>query len=102
MVGGFRLFFTLSSLSLSLLAAAVYAREESDPSSPPVAEIKPVIDMFHGTKVIDNYRWLEHGNSPETQKWVAEEMSYTRGILDHLAGRAAINQRLTQLLSIGS
>src|SRR5580658_4038583 len=100
MSGGFRLFLILSSLSL--LAAAVYAGEDSNPSSPPVAEIRPVIDMFHGTKVIDNYRWLEHGNSPETQKWVAEEMAYTRGMLDHLAGREAIHKRLTDLLSIGS
>ena len=38
--------------------------------------------MFHGTKVVDNYRWLEDGNSPETQKWVEEEMAYTRGMLD--------------------
>ena len=58
--------------------------------------------MFHGTKVVDKYRWLEDGKSPATQKWVEEEMAYTRGVLDRLAGREAIHQRLTQLLSIGS
>ena len=59
-------------------------------------------DMFHGTRVIDNYRWLENGNSPETQKWVEEEMSYTRGMLDPLPGRDSLHKRLTELLSIGS
>ncbi len=68
----------------------------------PQTAVKPVIDMYHGTKVLDNYRWLENGNSPETQKWVEEEMVYTRSMLDRLAGREAIHQRLTQLLSIGS
>jgi prolyl oligopeptidase len=108
MAGGLRLFLIFSSLSLSLLllAAAVYAGDDSQsstaPSAPPVAEVKPVADMFHGTRVVDNYRWLEDGNSPETQQWVAQEMAYTRGTLDHLAGRDAIQKRLTELLSIGS
>jgi prolyl oligopeptidase len=108
MAGGLRLFLIFSSLSLSLflLAAAVYAGDDSQsstaPSAPPVAEVKPVADLFHGTRVVDNYRWLEDGNSPETQQWVAQEMAYTRGTLDHLAGRDAIQKRLTDLLSIGS
>jgi prolyl oligopeptidase len=106
MAGGLRLFLIFSSLSLFLLAAAVYAGDDSQsstaPSAPPVAEVKPVADMFHGTRVVDNYRWLEDGNSPETQQWVAQEMAYTRGTLDHLAGRDAIQKRLTELLSIGS
>ena len=95
--------FVIALSSLFLAAAAVYAGDDSKSSSgPPHTEVKPVIDMFHGTKVLDNYRWLENGNSPETQKWVEQEMSYTRGMLDRLAGRDAIHKRLTELLSIGS
>ena len=103
MSGGLRLFFALSSLLL--VATAMYAADDSKspvPSAPPQAEVKPVIDILHGTKVLENYRWLEDGNSPETKKWVAQEMTYTRGILDRLAGRDAIHKRLTDLLSIGS
>jgi prolyl oligopeptidase len=103
MSGGLRLFFALSSLLL--VATAMYAADDSKspvPSAPPQAEVKPVIDILHGTKVLDNYRWLEDGNSPETKKWVEQEMTYTRGILDRLAGRDAIHKRLTDLLSIGS
>jgi prolyl oligopeptidase len=99
-----RLFSALSFIFL--LAAAVYAGDgsttSSTPSAPPKAAEKPVIDMFHGTKVLDNYRWLEDGKNPETQKWVEREMAYTRGILDRLAGRDTIHKRLTGLLSIGS
>jgi prolyl oligopeptidase len=104
MSGGLRLFAALSSLLL--LAAAVYARDDSKssstPSAPPKAAEKPVIDMFHGTKVLDNYRWLEDGKNPDTQKWVEQEMAYTHGILDRLPGRDVIHNRLTELLSIGS
>ena len=99
-----RLFPALSFIFL--LAAAVYAGDDSKtsstPSAPPKAVEKPIIDMYHGTKILDNYRWLEDGKSPETQKWVEQEMAYTRGILDRLAGRDAIHKRLTELLSIGS
>jgi len=76
--------------------------EERTEDGPPVAEPKPVIDFFHGTKVLDDYRWLEKADSPATKKWVAEENAYTRAILDRLPGRDAIEKRLTELLSIGN
>jgi prolyl oligopeptidase len=106
MPGG-RLALILLSFS-SLVASAVYAgdsrsvKSASVPDAPPVAEPKPLIDIFHGTKVLDNYRWLENSNNPETQKWVEQEMAYTRALLDPLPGRAAIHSRLTELLSIGN
>jgi len=100
--------FCLLSLS-SIAMVAVYASDSKSsstssapPAAPPKAEIKPAVDIYHGTKVVDNYRWLEDGNSPETQKWVADEMEYTRALLDPLPGRDAIHKRLTELLSIGS
>jgi prolyl oligopeptidase len=90
------------------IAIALYAAQNSKspehqgPTAPPKAEIKPYAEIFHGTRVIDNYHWLEDANSPKTQKWVAEEMAYTRSILDPLPGRAAIEKRLTELLAIGN
>jgi len=99
MVGGVRLVLAFSSL---LLIAGVVAGDDSTSSGPPQAAVKPLADVFHGTRVIDNYRWLENGTSPETQKWVEEEMSYTRGMLDRLPGRDSLHKRLTELLSIGS
>ena len=97
-------------LSMSMVTA-VYAANDSKsagssstttPSAPPKAAAKPVEEILHGTKIIDNYRWLEDSKSPETQKWVEEEMAYTRSVLDPLPGREQIHKRLTELLSIGS
>src|SRR5215468_2833298 len=107
MAGG-RIPLVLSLLSLSsLYVAAVYAGDSksstaSVPGSPPKTDVKPVADIYHGTKVVDNYRWLEDGNSTETQRWVEQEMAYTRSLIDPLPGRDAIHKRLTALLSIGS
>src|SRR5579871_590372 len=105
MRGGARLFWIFSSFLL--IGAAVYAADKSKasssvPSAPPVAEVKPFAEIFHGTRIVDNYRWLEDANSRATQKWVSEEMAYTRALLDPLPGREAIHKRLTELLSIGS
>ena len=100
------LIWTLSSL-LAVAGLAVNGSQSDSKtkgetaSSPPAAPIKPVAESFHGTRVVDNYRWLENADNPETQKWVAGEMAYTRSILDPLPGREAIHKRLTELLSIG-
>jgi prolyl oligopeptidase len=107
MSGGFRLLVSFSSLLFAV--AAVYAGSDSQssqtqssvPTAPPKAALKPVIDILHGTKILDNYRWLEDGTSPETQKWVEQELAYTRALLDPLPGRDAIHKHLTELLSIG-
>jgi prolyl oligopeptidase len=91
--------------SVFLLAGAAFAGNDVKPSAPaqvPQAEKRPLEETLHGVKIVDNYRWLEDGASSDTQKWVEEEMSYTRSLLDPLPGRDAIHKRLTELLSIGS
>ena len=100
MSGGVRLVWIIASLFL--LAAAVYAADDAKPATPPRTEKRPLEENFHGTKIVDNYRWLEDGTSADTQSWVEAEMAYTRGLLDPLPGRDAIHKRLTELLSIGS
>jgi prolyl oligopeptidase len=107
MSGGMRLVFglVLPLTSLFVLAAALYAGDDPQPakaSGPPNAEKRPLEENFHGTKIVDNYRWLEDGKSPETEKWVEGELAYTRALLDPLPGRDAIHKRLTELLTIGS
>ena len=99
----------VSFSSLLFAVAAVCAGSDSQssqtqssaPTAPPKAALKPVIDILHGTKILDNYRWLEDGTSLETQKWVEQELAYTRALLDPLPRRDAIHKRLTELLSIG-
>ncbi len=106
-MSGGRLLLLLTSSSLIFVAAAVSGGESKSalsrvPDGPPMAESKPIADTFHGTRVIDNYRWLEKPDSPQTEKWVADEMEYTRALLDPLPGREAIHKRLIELLSIGN
>ena len=43
------------------------AATESPCRRRPTVEAIPVTDNYFGTKIVDNYRWLEDANSPETQ-----------------------------------
>src|SRR5580692_2458463 len=104
MTGG-RLLWTLAAFSL--IAAALWAEDnpaatKTTSSAPPKAKVEPVVDDLHGRKITDNYRWLEDSASPDTQEYVRAEMAYTRSVLDPLPGRPQIQERLTQLSSIGT
>jgi prolyl oligopeptidase len=62
----------------------------------PAARKADVVDDYHGTRVADPYRWLEHADEPETAAWVEAENRLTAAFL---AGpeREAIKKRLEQL-----
>ncbi len=70
------------------------------PLTYPTARTVDVSDTYFGVKVADPYRWLEDGQSPEVQAWVADENKLARRYLDALPGRAALEKRYAQLLRI--
>ena len=47
----------------------------------PHAEAIPVKDDYFGTTIVDNYRWLESANSPETKEFIDQENAYTDSYL---------------------
>jgi len=59
---------------LLLSTTAVAQNSNSSPSStmnipkPPATKQQPVTDEYFGQKIVDPYRWLEDGSSPETQQ----------------------------------
>ena len=109
MPGGSRLLI-VSLILLIGLVAMVSAQDSrpgdssvpSSPAGPPKAKVAPVEDTVQGHKIVDPYRYLENPNDPDTERYVEQELSYTRSILDPLPGRDKINARLAQLLEIGT
>ena len=98
---------SLLLLLLLLLATALPQNNGGSISTmttpkPPPTRQQPVTDDYFGHKIVDPYRWLEDGSSPETQQWVAEQLAYTRSILDKLPGREKLHDRIEQLLEIGN
>jgi prolyl oligopeptidase len=97
----------LATLASALLPISTAMAQNSSTSTmtvpkPPATKQQPVTDDYFGHKVVDDYRWLEDGSSPETQQWVGAQLAYTRGVLDKLPGRDQLHARLAQLLQIGN
>jgi prolyl oligopeptidase len=68
---------------------------------PPGTRASPVTETLHGTKVADNFRWLE-ADTAEVAAWTDAQNTYTRGVLDGLPGRRALEDRLKPLVQIGA
>lgn len=93
-------------ISASMLASgqsqkAVPSEPASKMTAPPKAEVKIVVDDYHGHKIADPYRWLEDADSPETQRFVEEQNAYTQQALDSFPGRGRLRTRIERLLSTG-
>ena len=89
----FRLCVALIAATLTGAASAA----NPAPTVPPIAEKKPVTDRYFDATVVDNYRWLEDRDSPETQRWATAQDQYARGYLGSLPAYAGLKQRLTTL-----
>ena len=67
---------------------------------PPPTRREVVTDTLHGVTLADPYRWLEHGDDPEVQQWVADQNRYTRQALDARPDRDAWHERLVALMGL--
>ncbi|MFY7867829.1 prolyl oligopeptidase family serine peptidase [Roseateles sp.] len=91
-----------SILIQSALVAALCASFAAQAQSPyPATPVKPVTDVYHGTAVVDPYRWMEDQQSPEMQAWMRTQADYAAGVLAELPGRAALRARLGALADAG-
>ena len=102
----------LRLLPLAALAlGACAARKPSMPvasAAPPPALAYPAtrtvdaVDVIHGRRVADPYRWLEEERSPEVQAWMKAEDGLARDFLSRLPGRKALAARTRELLYVES
>jgi prolyl oligopeptidase len=51
--------------------------------SPPSAPRDRVVEVLHGVRIADPYRWLENLSSPRTQAWIRAQQRYANRLLDH-------------------
>jgi prolyl oligopeptidase len=84
-----------------LLAVSALALADA-PKGPPPTKTDNVKDTLHGVEITDPYRWLEDQKSPETRAWINAQNEYTETLLNPLATRDKLKQRLTELLKIDS
>ncbi|HXK12678.1 MAG TPA: prolyl oligopeptidase family serine peptidase [Vicinamibacteria bacterium] len=83
------------AVGLPLLVAA-----SGDPAGPPATRRAPVEDRYDGATVVDEYRWLEDGSSPEVAAWTEAQNRYTRSVLDARPGADALRRRVREIRTI--
>ncbi len=86
----------ISGLQLLLAGCAHIHPHAGQPGTP----ARPVADLYHGVKVIDDYRWLEAWDDPEVKSWSEAQNEYARSMLDQLPGRIRIHARVEELVSL--
>lgn len=75
---------------------STHRAEESGLAYPPTKRVDQV-DVYHGTRVADPYRWLEDLDSAETRAWVDAQNALSQPYLEAIPARERIKQRLTEL-----
>jgi prolyl oligopeptidase len=76
--------------------------EQSTVNKPPVPTPRDnVVDVVHGRRIPDPYRWLEKDRDPAVQNWVREQNELTQSTLARVAERGAVHAELERLLQIG-
>lgn len=63
----------------------------------PVSRKVDQIDVIHGVRVSDPYRWLEDPDSEETKAWVEAQNRVTFAYLGEIKARSGLGQRLSKL-----
>ena len=101
----------LVPLVLAVMPAILHAQSASMPihggdrialPAPPAAEVHPVSDDYFGAKVVDNYRWLEDSQSPETRDFLDKQIAYTDRYLKQAKVRPQLADDLDALIHVTS
>jgi prolyl oligopeptidase len=85
---------TLTIGAALLTSAALLAQQA--PEYPMTRKVDQV-DMYHGTKVPDPYRWLEDDTSPDTGAWVEAQNKVSFPYLEKIPFRAKMRDRVLEL-----
>jgi prolyl oligopeptidase len=85
------------ALALGAIVITAAAPIKAPIAPPAAAPVRPVTDDYFGTKVVDNYRYMEDLKDPEVQKWMKAQADYTRRTLDALSGYSALLKRIAEL-----
>jgi prolyl oligopeptidase len=61
-----------------------------------------VVEILHGHRIADPYRWLEDSSSEETREWTRAQNARTQAFMDAIPGRDRLEDELNQLLQVGA
>lgn len=75
------------------------AADAAKPSKYPATAKRAAVNEYHGTKVTDDYQWLENGADAEVKAWTSAQNQKTREYFDAAPQRAKIKERIKGILT---
>ncbi|MGB6975829.1 MAG: prolyl oligopeptidase family serine peptidase [Terracidiphilus sp.] len=84
----------------SMQAQVIHGRAGITLPAPPAVDKQPVVDNYFGTKITDDYRWLENAKSPETKAYIDAENAYTAEYFAQARIRPKVVDELEQLEAV--
>jgi prolyl oligopeptidase len=79
---------------------AIHGGDHINLPAPPPTDTQPVVDNYFGTKITDDYRWLEDSKSPETRAFLDAQMAYTDRYLKQARVRPVLVDKLDPLIHV--
>ena len=84
---------TLLCLTILLL---VQCTTRETPEKPPLAQVKPVEDVYFGKKISDPYRYMENLQDTVVQDWLKLQADYSRKVLNSIQGRQSLIDKMME------
>ena len=94
--------FALVLIPGSVAAQTIHGGDRITLPAPPATEKNPVTDNYFGTKITDDYRWLEDAKSAETRDFIEQQMTYTDRYLKQAKVRPEFAESLDGLVRVTS
>lgn len=85
---------TKTFLVFLTMVLMVHCTTNNTRKQPPLAQVKPVEDVYFGTKISDPYRYMENLKDTTVQEWLKQQSDYTRGILNSIPGRQKLIDKM--------
>jgi prolyl oligopeptidase len=82
-----------TAMAVALAGSITLAQQLQYPTAKKVEQV----DVYHGTKVADPYRWLEDDMSPQTAAWVEAQNKVTFPYLEAIPFRERMRARVIEL-----
>lgn len=99
-------FFLTLAVALGLSAVGtgqtIHGRDGITLPPSPAVDSVPVSDSYFGTRIVDNYRWLEDAKSPETRAFIDAENAYTGRYMKQARIRSQIVDDLSDLENVSA
>ncbi len=80
-------------LTAGLFLSQIISAQYQYPATPE----KAVVDDYFGTKITDNYRWLEDLKNPEVEKWFKSQSDFSHSIINKIPHREDLYKRMKEV-----